>query len=95
MMALTLIPTRSNVRYTVPTLGVVPPSNRFWQSSTRAAPPCSAAMAEATESMQISRMGMSLMVSFAWPSVTGRLASAKAELFFVARAGAGVILRGC
>jgi len=35
------------------------------------------------------------MVRFALLNVAERLANAKAELFFVARAGAGVILRLC
>ena len=55
----------------------------------------SAAMADATESMQISRMGVSLMVYFARPSVAGQLADAKAELFFVVHAWPSVMLRGC
>jgi predicted DNA-binding protein (UPF0251 family) len=51
-------------------------------------------MAEATESMQISRMGVSFMVRFARSNVAERLANAKAELFFVARAWPSVMLRG-
>lgn len=41
--------------WTMPLLGEVPPSTRLPQSSTRWAPPLSAALAEATESMQTSR----------------------------------------
>ena len=38
----------------VPTLGVVPPTARLSQSSTRSAPPASAAIADSTSPTQIS-----------------------------------------
>src|SRR6266508_908948 len=62
MITCSLMPRRARATAIAPALGVVPPSSKLSHSSTRSAPPRSAAIADSTESTQTSMISFGVCI---------------------------------